>query len=112
MIVIASTIVVVPLSVPDSALAQSAAGGDYVCAGRIGRTPAQLWLRDGKPVKYKAKGDKLRDAELFGDTIFIDAATLSNVVIGQTANGQKVVQGDWELGSYRRKGVLFKCTPE
>lgn len=85
--------------------------GDYVCQAKIYGKKSLLWLEDNKPVKYQAN-NKYWSARMREDTIYIGDATLSNVVIGRTSNGKKALQGDWKLGSYRQKDVLFTCNPE
>lgn len=101
------------LSINVAAPAAQAGQGDQICEARLFKKNARLTLQDGKPTRYKWHNRSERNAEMRGSTIFIDngAATISNVVMGQNANGQKTITGNFKFQNNRQDNLVFTCKP-
>lgn len=80
---------------------------DCVYTDRLYGKTAKITVQNGVPVKYQW-GDFTSDIEVDGDTYVITAATISNVVTGQTQSGKSAFQGRWKYQN-RSTDVTFIC---
>ena len=119
LIVAASAVWAAPVQTHTPAISPGAdvrlvAGGNQVCETKLFGKRARLWLEGDTPVKYQWHHNTMRQTQLSGDTIRIQAnpmATISNMVIGQNSNGQKAVTGDFKFKSNRKDDLVFTCSP-
>ncbi|WP_422028783.1 hypothetical protein [Roseovarius sp.] len=72
-------------------------------------TTGTIKVAGGQPVAYWTPRYTASNVYMQDDTIFIDQATLSNVIYGKNQNGHWSFQGDWKLGSRSKKDVVFVC---
>lgn len=102
-----ATLLGLPLSILATTAAAQMADCDY--KAKFYGTTGTIQVTGGEPVGYYTPRYTASNVYMEGDTIFIDKATLSQVRIGKTKNGDWAIQGNWRLGSSTKKNVLFIC---